>query len=99
MRTWKKFLQSHLATITHFFPDTLNFANSLYLLDVRKTDQRSYKILSSTEVPNLFLLAYPQAEKNRKLKYPLASFEKAFYDIFIDNLKVNPKTMKIWRTP
>ena len=45
-------------------------------------------------VPNLFLLAYRQAE-NRKLSYPLVNFEKAYYNIFIS---VKLKMMIIWRT-
>ena len=37
---------------------------------------------SKAAVPNLYLVAYPQAEK-KKPAYPQASCEKALYDIFI----------------
>ena len=57
--------------------------------------------MSQSAVPNLFLLAYPQAEK-RKLAYPLVSCEKVFYDIFlvqILNLWESGIPLKIFHVP
>ena len=57
--------------------------------------------MSQSAVPNLFLLAYPQAEK-RKLAYPLVSWEKVFYDIFIVqilNLWESGIPLKIFHVP
>jgi hypothetical protein len=52
---------------------------------------------NSAAVPNLFLLAYPQAEK--KTHVPLSELGRHFYGIFTRNLSVNLKLLIIRRTP
>ena len=70
-----------------FMEQTIRHFNS------QKDKNLEHKLLLRSEVPNLFLLAYPQAEIIKLV----STFVKK--DIFFENLGAILKLMKIWRTP
>jgi len=49
-------------------------------------------------VSNLFMLTQPKAEKITRVTISAWALEKEFYDIFIENISIISKLMKIWCT-